>query len=96
MDFIFENRINSQPSVILPYFMIGPAVSGNEMNRSLSLSGLFYVMQIKSGRSLQLMLHIVSLVKALALIRFNFTSKGSYWCLHGCVMVGTSHAKSSQ
>lgn len=49
------------------------------------------MMQIKSGTSLQLILHIVHLVKALTLIRFNFSSKGSY-CLQGGVL-GTSHVQ---
>lgn len=50
------------------------------------------MMQIKSGTSLQLILHRVHLVKALTLISFNFSSKGSYCCLQGGVL-GTSHVQ---
>lgn len=58
--------------------MIGPAVWGKEMSRhGGQLSGSFHMMQMKSGTSLQLRLHIVCLAKALALTNFGFRSKSS-------------------
>lgn len=50
------------------------------------------MMQIKSGTSQQLQLHVVHLVKALTFLSFNFSSKSSYFCLQGTVF-GTSHVQ---